>query len=305
MSGVLALDAGQTSMKVRVSEGTTVFEEDLPGIRTSEPLLPQVADVARTALALSGIHADVLSAGVSGLTEREADADALAQLLGDTSIRRVLLAHDSTTAFLGALGDRRGAVVAAGTGVVTLAVGHTDVARVDGWGHTMGDAGSGFWIGREVLAAVMRAYDGRGAETSLTDAVTAVWPSLPDAYITLQAERDWVRRVASFARAAGEHAEAGDAVAGSIIERAARELATSVTTGLRRVGADDDPAARVCTVGGVFRSPLLRAAFAAELTASGVAASLEPSHGDGVDGASTLALLSPAHPFARQIATSG
>ncbi|MFT4281645.1 N-acetylglucosamine kinase [Microbacterium sp.] len=305
MSGILAIDAGQTSMKVRLTAGGSLFEEDLPGIRTSEPLLPQVADVARTALALSGIDADVLSAGVSGLTERDADAHALALLLDDTPIRRVLLAHDSTTAFLGALGDSRGAVVAAGTGVVTLAVGRTEVARVDGWGHTMGDAGSGFWIGREVLGAVMRAYDGRGPHTSLSEAVLAVWPTLPDAYIALQAERDWVRRVASFARAAGEHAEAGDAVAGSIIERAAHELALSVVTGLRRVEVDDDTTARVCAVGGVFRSPLLRAAFASELLRSGVEATLEPSHGDGVDGAQTLASLSAGHPFARQIATSG
>ncbi|BDZ37994.1 N-acetylglucosamine kinase [Microbacterium suwonense] len=305
MTAVLAVDAGQTSMKVRVSEGDAVFEENLPGIRTSEPLLPQLADVARAALTLSGIRAEVLSAGVSGLTEKEADAGALVRLLDDTSLHRVLLAHDSTTAFLGALGDSRGAVVASGTGVVTLAVGRHDVARVDGWGHTMGDAGSGFWIGREVLTAVMRAYDGRGPATSMTTAVEDVWPALPDAYISLQAERDWVRRVASFSRLAGQHAEAGDEVAVSIVERAAAELARSVVTGLRRVGAEGDPGARVCTVGGVFRSSLLRSTFASELVRSGVAATWEPSRGEGVDGAQALASLSPRHPFSAHIAVSG
>ncbi|MDT3318074.1 hypothetical protein Q9S71_14695 [Microbacterium sp. KSW4-11] len=45
---------------------------------------------------------------------------------------------------------------------MTLAVGDRDTARVDGWGWTMGDAGSGFWIGREALTAVMRAHDHRG-----------------------------------------------------------------------------------------------------------------------------------------------
>ena len=43
MTGVLAIDAGQTGMKVRVS-GTSGADLDLlfPGIRTHEPLLPQL-----------------------------------------------------------------------------------------------------------------------------------------------------------------------------------------------------------------------------------------------------------------------
>ena len=37
----------------------------------------------------------------------------------------------------------------------------------------IGDEGSGYWIGREALAAVMRARDGRGPETQLTAAMLA------------------------------------------------------------------------------------------------------------------------------------
>ncbi|MCA1845918.1 MAG: hypothetical protein LC792_22560, partial [Actinobacteria bacterium] len=35
------------------------------------------------------------------------------------------------------------------------------VACVDGWGHLLGDAGSGFWVGRKGLDAALRAHDGR------------------------------------------------------------------------------------------------------------------------------------------------
>ncbi|WP_341476215.1 BadF/BadG/BcrA/BcrD ATPase family protein, partial [Cryobacterium zongtaii] len=59
----------------------------------------------------------------------------------------------------------------AGTGVVTLAVGVHDVARIDGWGNLIGNAGSGYWIGRAALEAVMREYDGRGPVTVLTATV--------------------------------------------------------------------------------------------------------------------------------------
>lgn len=309
LTGLLCVDAGQTGMKIRVIDladpTRAPIEQTLPGIRTNEALLPQLADAARTVLRLSGVASEVFTAGVSGLTEQDADAPRLLELLSGTPIRRVVLAHDSTTSYLGALGDLRGAVVAAGTGVVTLAVGERDVARVDGWGHAMGDAGSGFWIGREVLGAVMRAYDGRGPATTLTAVASEVWPSLPDAYIELQADRDWVRRVASFAHAAATHAEAGDAVAVSIIERAAIELARSTVTALQRVGADHDPTARVCTVGGVFRSPLLRRVFTDELHRAGVSATLEPSHGDGIDGVQALASLRADHPLSAYTSVSG
>ena len=43
-----------------------------------------------------------------------------------------------------------------------------EAARAGGWGHMIGDEGSGYWIGREALAAVMRASDGRGPATRLT-----------------------------------------------------------------------------------------------------------------------------------------
>lgn len=304
-AGVLSIDAGQTGMKIRVRRGELVHETTLPGIRTNTLLLPQLADAARSALQSSGLEPAVLAAGVSGLTAAGADPAQLAGLLSDTPLRRVILAHDATTSFLGALGDARGAVIAAGTGVVTLAVGRDAVARVDGWGHTMGDAGSGFWIGREALVAVMRAFDGRGPATSLRAVVEQSWPELPDAYIQLQSDPDWVRRVASFAAPVAAAAAGGDAVAVAILHRAAAELAQSVHAGLIRVAAGDDPDARVCALGGVFRSPLLRDAFVSELDGLGVHAPLEEPRGEGIDGVEALSTLPGGHPLAALAWASG
>lgn len=294
---LLAIDAGQTTMKVRLASTRGSIDHTFPGIRTHEPLAPQLAAVARAAIAEAGVPIDTVAAGVSGLTNGDAEAADLAALLTGTPVHRAVLAHDSTTSFLGALGDARGAVVAAGTGVVTLAVGCDSLARVDGWGHTMGDAGSGFWIGRHSLSAVMRAYDGRGPETSLTDAVQRRWPVLADAYVQLQAQPDWVRQIASLAQDVAEAAQSGDAVAIGITRAAAAELALSVATGLRRVGADSDPGAAVCTIGGVFRSPVLRAAFTEQLSAEGISAAIVAPRGEGIDGVVAVASLAPAHPF--------
>ncbi len=296
---ILAIDAGQTGMKVRLQRGDDegATDEQFPGIRTHEPLLPQLAGVVRATLARSGSTPDIVTAGISGLTDRDADAGALLALLADTGITRAALAHDSTTSFLGALGDSRGAVVAAGTGVVTLAVGREAVARVDGWGYIMGDAGSGYWIGREALDAVMRAYDGRGPQTALTAVVRERWPDLTQAYIALQAAGDRVSTVASFSADVAGLAEAGDTVARTITRNAATQLADSAVTAICRVAHPGDEPAAVCAIGGVFRSPLLLADFRAALTDGEVAVTLTPPLGAGIDGTLALAELAPTHPL--------
>lgn len=296
-AGVLAIDAGQTGIKVRVREQDLVF----PGIRTDEPLLPQLAAVADATILRIGADVSVVTAGVSGLTTREADAAALLARIEDPAVHEVILAHDSTTSFLGALGDERGAVVAAGTGVVTLAVGAERVARVDGWGYLVGDAGSGYWIGREALDAVMREFDGRGPATSLRAVAEERWPDLSQAYIHIQSDPDRVRLVASFAEHVARLAAEGDAVSQNITVRAGGELAHSVETALRRVRSDDREHFSVCAIGGVFRSPQLREAFASHIAASELDVALVEPRGHGIDGAVALAGLEARHPLAHAV----
>ena len=296
-AGVLAIDAGQTGIKVRVREQDLVF----PGIRTDEPLLPQLATVADATIVRTGADVSVVTAGVSGLTTREADAAALLARIDDPAVHEVILAHDSTTSFLGALGDERGAVVAAGTGVVTLAVGAERVARVDGWGYLVGDAGSGYWIGREALDAVMREFDGRGPATSLRAVAEERWPDLSQAYIHIQSDPDRVRLVASFAEHVARLAAEGDAVSQNITVRAGGELAHSVETALRRVRSDEREHFSVCAIGGVFRSPQLREAFASHIAASELDVALVEPRGHGIDGAVALAGLEARHPLAHAV----
>ncbi|GAA1983873.1 N-acetylglucosamine kinase [Microbacterium pumilum] len=301
-ASVLAIDAGQTGMKVRLQHGSDTRDVLFGGIRTHELLLPQLADVVHAAIRDTGATPEIVTAGISGLTDRDADAGALLGLLRDTGIREAALAHDSTTSFLGALGDTRGAVVAAGTGVVTLAVGRDAVARVDGWGYLMGDAGSGYWIGREALDAVMRAYDGRGPQTRLTDVVRERWPQLDQAYISLQATDDRVSVIASFAASVARLAADGDEVALTITTSAAHQLALSVTTAIGQVAHPDDRLS-VCAIGGVFRSAVLAGAFSDVLTRDShdFDITLVSPLGEGIDGAIALADLGSKHPLSAAV----
>lgn len=301
-SGSLAIDAGQSGIKVRHADAAGASEWAAPGIRTDLPLLPQLARVIEQAIG-AGHAAEVVGVGVSGLTSGESDADVLLAAAMPLGARAVHLAHDSITAYLGALGDERGVVVAAGTGVVTLAVGAGEVARVDGWGYLMGDAGSGYWLGRAALDAVMRHHDGRGQATTLTDIVRADFPDLESAYIELQADPARVQRVASYARQVAAAAE-DDPVAAAIVSAAGRELATSALAGLRRVGELDAAEPRVRGVGGLFGGTALGRAFAAAVRVSVPAADIRLGEAHPLDGASALADVASTSALAAHITSA-
>ena len=130
---VVAVDSGQSGIRARAArDGQTLLELELPGMRTDLDVVDQLAGVVG-AVAGRNVVPEVLALGSTGLTETDTAARLLS-LARKHGVREVYLAHDSITSYAGALGADPGAICATGTGTVTLAVGATDTARVDGWG---------------------------------------------------------------------------------------------------------------------------------------------------------------------------
>ena len=300
----LTIDAGQTGIRARLRLGDTAPETfEFDGIRTDRALIPQLGDVVNRVAGVTGAPVRTVSAGLSGFAAGETDPDELRSLTGASGVRAVFLAHDSVTSYLGALGDERGVVVAAGTGVVTLAVGADEVARIDGWGYLIGDAGSGYWIGRAGLDAVMRAYDGRGPATDLTGPMLAEFPDLETAYLQLQADPLRVSRIAAYSRRVTDLADT-DAVAAAICTAAAAELVASAAAGLRRVGEAAQPSPVVCGIGGVLRAPEIATRFAQGLRALWPAVDIRPALANSLDGAGLLPRLGAHSALRDRVAVS-
>ncbi|GAA2402773.1 BadF/BadG/BcrA/BcrD ATPase family protein [Streptomyces glaucosporus] len=142
--------------------------------------------------------------------------------------RRVALAADAVTAYAGALGERPGAVVAAGTGMIATGTDLRGWRRADGWGHLLGDCGGGAWIGRAGLEAALRAHDGReGGSRSLLARAEAVFgpPASLPGMLYPRADRPAV--LASFAPEVARCAGEGDPVAVRVLEEAAAQIATT------------------------------------------------------------------------------
>ncbi|MGC3994462.1 MAG: BadF/BadG/BcrA/BcrD ATPase family protein [Propionicimonas sp.] len=299
MSGLLALDAGQTGIRLRWEHGQERLEGGAPGVLTDRPLMPQLAAAIGDFVTGHRLSPTVVGVGTSGLVTPEATE--LLGLVSRHGIREVAVAHDATTSYLGALGDASGAVIAAGTGVVTLAVGAASVARVDGWGYLIGDAGSAYWIGRAGMDAAMRGFDGRGRLTPLTGRLQQLFPDLTAAYVELQSDGRKVSRIADFAKVVDELADS-DPVAMGIMDAAAAELSESVLAGLRRVELMGAEAPKVCALGQVLRSTHVRDRFTSYLRMQWPDLSLAEPLGNALHGAALLANLGEDSPLAALVA---
>ncbi len=107
--------------------------------------------------------------GIAGV-DREDEARTVRAIMRRIGYKsRMLVVNDALIALVAGAGDAPGIVIIAGTGSIVYGRNaRGEAARAGGWGHMIGDEGSGYWIGREALAAVMRAGDGRGPATQLT-----------------------------------------------------------------------------------------------------------------------------------------
>ncbi|MGG1908770.1 BadF/BadG/BcrA/BcrD ATPase family protein [Microbacterium sp. NRRL B-14842] len=175
----------------------------------------------------------------------------------------------------GALDGAAGVLLIAGTGAVALGVDPSGARLVDGWGPELGDFGSGSWLGREALRAVLRAHDGLAAPTALTTALAAPVgpPSAVQAW--LAADGALARRLATLAPLVLAAAADDDPVARGIVEEAVRLLAATTA-------AAAGPTADVALHGGLTDHDGFRAALARALEGSG--RRVVPARGGAMDG---------------------
>lgn len=219
----------------------------------------RAAAQAEVALPLAG-----LAVGMAGLghpQHRRSFAKTVAAL---GLSRTVVVTHDAEIALWGAFGSGAGIIVIAGTGAI--AYGRSadgQEVRAGGWGREIDDEGGGWWLGREAMRAVMRAWDGRGPETMLAGLVLeATGCTRPPDLV------DWVRQaartprdIAELALAVDEAARQGDAVAQGLVRAAARALA-ELLAACERALASGEASRRAALTGGLFsRCPTVRDAL--------------------------------------------
>ncbi|MDO8188009.1 BadF/BadG/BcrA/BcrD ATPase family protein [Conexibacter sp. JD483] len=308
---IVALDAGQSSTRVLLdgrpatapSRGVRRMEE---GVGPADVLDDLLAALPSAAHATNGSHRPtpctldnvaVVAVGLSGFElAGEEDLRAIAAgLRAATGAGRVAIATDGVTSLLGALGREPGVAVAVGTGVVVL--GHDGAgrwARVDGWGATLGDDGSGFAIGAAGLRAALRAFDGRaGGSQRLLEAVVERFGAAEEMPLAVHRGGPAAPVAAAFVPIVGAAAADGCEVAREILAHAGEELAISATAACERALPGEEPVT-VAQVGGVWSlGPALVDPFADALARRCPRARVTAPAGTSLDGAHQLAAATP------------
>ena len=162
--------------------------------------------------------------GLAGVDRRD-DYDLLLPYLVPLA-RDIRLTNDAELVLSGLPGTV-GIALIAGTGSIALGRdARGTMARSGGWGHIIGDEGSGYDLGRRCLQVVARATDGRGQATMLVDMLLKHW-QLDEASGVIgkvynSSDKTVIASLSALVFAASRN---GDEVACAIVDDAARELA--------------------------------------------------------------------------------
>jgi len=269
---ILAIDLGKTGCRVQRSDGSRHWRGESSGaVGMAHPEGPASAmaaiERALSAGAVPDQGLDAVCLGAAGVASAPAAAQQVAQLLADRFAATALVASDSVTSHAGALAGDAGVVLAVGTGSVAITFDATGaLVQVDGWGQTLGDEGSGWWIGREGLMAACRALDGRGPHTTLRRRAEQAFGDLRALPRKVGDAAAAVPTLASFApQVLAAAAEDGDEPAAQVLSRAQDALGASVAAAADRAGSPVDSsspggqstekAVRCCVIGGLAKWP--------------------------------------------------
>ena len=191
-------------------------------------------------------------AGASGAGTRGVWEDALAS--GGLNIPYTLVS-DYETALFGAFNGGPGIVLISGTGAVCSGKDNSGrIHRCGGWGHIFDDEGSGYAIGRDVLGAVVRSYDGRAKPTVLKEMLFDAWgiQSIPELVTRAYSRETGKKEIAALTVLFDKALALGDDAAIEILHKAVSSLIVLLTSTLKSLEFTEDMVGTVL-MGGIVR----------------------------------------------------
>jgi len=303
MAYYLGIDGGGTKTRCALGNETTVLATAMTGgsniIRLGETQAREALHAAvQHACAAARISPDQIRAiciGVAGASVPDIAAkirSILAELATEIVVTKIEVVGDNVIALEAAFGTGPGVIAIAGTGSIVYgrdAAGR--VARAGGWGFAISDEGSGHWIGRRAISAILQARD-QGLETALAAMALQAWKLSTIDALVQQANStpppDFPRLFPIVLRVADE----GDSIARDLLADAGVELANLAAAVVRRltphpaVEIAPEDMLPVAMTGSVFRQSLyVREVFYNTLQTSFPGIDVRQELADPVEGA--------------------
>lgn len=263
MLHVLGIDAGGTKTVCQLADEQGMLVSEARGDGANLQAVGELEvekvlhEVMATAIGDTGIVPAAICLGIAGV-DRPDDAEVVRNIMKRIGYQaRVLVVNDALVALEAGAPGAPGVVIISGTGSISYgrnAAG--EGARSGGWGYVLGDEGSGYWIGRAALRAVLRESDQRGPRTKLT-------PLLLHHFGVAQAQ-GLIHQVyhhsnlkpaaiGALAKCVQTAFGAGDRAAIGILRAAADELESAAVSVAMRLGLPGSPFPFVLA-GGIFRA---------------------------------------------------
>jgi N-acetylglucosamine kinase-like BadF-type ATPase len=164
--------------------------------------------------------------------------------------------NDGVIALMGGALKPFGIIVISGTGSIAFGINRAgERARAGGWGHILGDEGSGYQISLRALRAVVRAHDGRIPPTTLTGIILEHF-----GFDRAEQLLGWVKeiqgdkaQIAALSRLVHQAHEAGDSEASTIVREEAAELALAIEAVAKKLFSAEEKDWEVIVAGGNLR----------------------------------------------------
>ena len=262
MIHVLGIDAGGTKTVCLLADeqGNIVAEARRGGANlqaAGELEVEKVLhEVMEEALGTRTIVPAVICLGIAGV-DRPDDSAVMGAIMRRIGYKaRVLVVNDALVALEAGAPGQPGVVVISGTGSISYGRNAKgEAARSGGWGYVLGDEGSGYWIGRAALRAVLRQADRRGPPTALSELLLKHFDVAAPQQLIHQVYNTNLKpkAIGALATCVQSAFSQGDAVAIGILRAAANELEAFALSVARRLELIGQPFGFILS-GGIFRA---------------------------------------------------
>ncbi|MEH7074323.1 N-acetylglucosamine kinase [Neobacillus drentensis] len=249
---IIGMDGGGTKTRVIVKErpdGETLFDQNFGmsnynniGVEGLKPVFRQIYQALFSCFQ-EQLQDAILVLGSAGV-DRPKDVEIYLSSLKESGFTcQTVVVNDAEIALVGGNGDRKDALMIAGTGSIVVGIdSNGKIVRSGGWGGWISDEGSGFQIGRQAIAVVMQEYDKVIAPTSFTEKLLAHFQlTSPEEFMDLLYLGDTipVDRVASCTPIILEAWAQGDEAARTIVEAELEKLVRLVVGISRQMGSEN------------------------------------------------------------------
>ncbi|MFL0251857.1 BadF/BadG/BcrA/BcrD ATPase family protein [Clostridium neuense] len=264
MKYVIGIDGGGTKSHMKIADlNGNIIAEAVKGpsninSASEEDVKKVFKDLICEGIKVIGLQLNECSAiciGTAGADRAEDKVIIESMIRGAVGYKgKLIVVNDAEVALTGGIGKREGIIVISGTG--SICYGRTEEGkscRSGGWGHIIGDEGSGYDIGISAIKAALKSYDGRGEKTILENSILE--------YLDLKCHEDLInyiyrsgagkKEIASITRVVNAAGEKGDAVSKRILEAAANELFLSVKAVVDKLDLGDRNIYLVTTGGAI------------------------------------------------------